>query len=37
MYYVKEINEGVLQGDRIIFKNDNVITIFEKRKELPKR
>ncbi len=36
-YYVKEINEGILQGDRIIFKNDNVITIFEKRKELPKR
>lgn len=34
--WYKRISEGKIEGGRIIFKNENSVTIFEKRKELPK-
>jgi hypothetical protein len=35
-YYKKEITEGKIEGDRIIFKDKNSVTIFEKNKSLHK-
>ncbi len=34
--YVRTITIGKIEGDKIIFKDKNSVTIFEKRKELPK-
>lgn len=35
-WYTKYIKIGKIEGNRIIFKDKNSVTIFEKRKELPK-
>ncbi|ODS89091.1 MAG: hypothetical protein ABS44_05730 [Chryseobacterium sp. SCN 40-13] len=34
--WYRRISEGKMEGDKIIFKDKNSVTVFEKRKELPR-